>query len=227
MAAMSEVFNCDCMEFMRTLPDKFFDLAIVDPPYGQGQDGSKNHTRISRTGIQAASRIYKPYIGEDKHPPDSAYFTELERVSKNRIIWGANHFISHLPIPADSSCWIVWDKDNGECDFADCELAWTSFKTAVRKFRYRWNGMFQENMKNKEIRIHPNQKPVALYGWLLQKYAKEGDKIFDSHMGSGSSRVAAYKLGFDFWGCEMDTHYFTLQQKRFIDECVMTLNFNE
>jgi len=104
-------------------------------------------------------------------------------------------------------------------DFADCELAWTSFPTAVRKFKYRWHGMLQENMKNKEIRIHPNQKPVALYGWLLNNYANPGHKIGSPHMGSQSDRIAAYKLGFDFWGCDKDKHYFEAGNIRFRQEC--------
>lgn len=152
-----------------------------------------------------------------KNLPPEEYFKELIRVSKNQIIWGANHFISRIPI--DSHCWIVWDKDNGANDFADCELAWTSFQTAVRKFKYRWNGMLQENMKNKEVRIHPNQKPIALYGWLLNNYAKPGYKIGSPHMGSQSDRIAAYKLGFDFWGCDKDQHYFNTGNKRFREEC--------
>ena len=198
---ISEVFNMDCMEYMKTVPDKFFSLAIVDPPYGIGEDGESNH---SRGKLAKAKR----YIAKkwDSTPPEAEYFIELRRVSKNQIIWGANHFISKIPF--DSSCWIVWDKDNTG-DFADCELAYTSFHTAVRKFKYRWNGMLQENMKDKESRIHPTQKPVALYRWLLDNYAKQGDKIFDSHMGSQSSRIAAHQMGFDYWGCELDEdHYF-------------------
>ena len=147
----------DCMDGMRQFPDKYFDLAIIDTPYGIGEDGSKNHSR----GKLATAKNYKAYEGKDLESPSVEYWKELFRVSKNQIIWGANHFISKIPY--DSSCWIVWDKDNGNTDFADCELAWTSFKTAVRKFTYRWQGMLQGNMKNKEIRIHPCQKPVALY----------------------------------------------------------------
>ena len=135
------------------------------------------------------------------------------RISKNQIIWGANHFINKIPF--DSSCWIVWDKVNGDSDFADCELAWTSFKTAVRLFSYRWNGMLQGNMKNKETRIHPTQKPVALYKWLLTNYAKPGYKLFDSHSGSGSFRIAAYDMGFDLVSCELDADYCRDNEARF------------
>ena len=202
-------YNIDCMDYMATLPDKAFELAIVDPPYGIGEDGSKNHTRSKL----AKSKNYKSFYGMDTSAPDKEYFEELIRVSKKQIIWGANHFIDRMPY--GSSCWIVWNKDNGESDFADCELAWTSFKTAVRMFTWKWQGMLQQNMKNKEVRIHPTQKPVALYEWLLMNYAKDGDKILDTHLGSGSSRIAAHKLGFEFVGCELDKDYFEAQEKRF------------
>lgn len=210
---ISKIYNYDRMEFLSKFPDKFFDLVIDDPPYGIGEDGSKNN---SRNKI-AIAKSYVAYSGNDADPPPQEYFQELIRVSKNQIVWGANHFISRIPI--DSHCWIVWDKDNGASDFADCELAWTSFQTAVRKFKYRWNGMWQENMKHKEKRIHPNQKPVALYGWLLNNYAKLGYKIGSPHMGSQSDRIAAYKLGFDFWGCDIDEHYFKAGDERFRSEC--------
>ena len=164
---MNKVYLIDCMEFMRDVPDKHYSLAIVDPPYGIGEDGSKNHTR----GKLAAPRNYKGFYGGDTQAPSRAFFDELIRISTNQIIFGANHFISRIPY--DSPCWIVWDKDNSG-DFADCELAWTSFKSAVRKFQFRWNGMLQENMKDKELRIHPTQKPVALYKWLLTNYAEGG-----------------------------------------------------
>lgn len=201
--------NMDCMEAMKGFPDKYFDLAVVDTPYGIGEDGSKNHSR----GKIATSKNYKAFSGNDKEPPPPEYFTELRRVSKNQIIWGANHFISRLPF--DSPAWIVWDKDNGETDFADCELAWTSFNCAVRKFKFKWQGMLQQDMANKERRIHPTQKPIALYKWLLTNYAKPGDKILDTHLGSGSSRIAAYDMGFDFWGYELDADYFAAMEARF------------
>lgn len=195
------------MDYLPQFPDRYFELAIIDPPYGIGEDGSKNHTRTNL----AKSKDYKGYIGGDLSAPDKTYFDELIRISKNQIIWGANHFISKIPY--DSSCWIVWDKDNTG-DFADCELAWTSFNTAVRIFRFRWNGMLQEDMKHKEIRMHPNQKPVALYDWILSKYAKQGDKILDTHVGSASSLIACYKNGFDYVGFERDPYYYNLANKR-------------
>ena len=194
------IHNMDCMEFMAGIPDKYFELAIVDPPYGIGEDGKKNHSR----GTLAQSTKYTPK-NWDKEPPSAEYFKELMRVSQNQIIWGANHFISRIPF--DSPSWIVWDKQNGDNDFADCELAYTSFKTAVRKYEFRWAGMLQGNMKDKEKRYHPTQKPVALYEWLLQHYAKQGDKILDTHVGSASSFIACYNMGFDIWGCELDKDY--------------------
>ena len=205
---MNELYNMDCMEGMKQFPDKYFELAIVDPPYGIGEDGSKNHSR----SMLAVSKDYKSFYGKDLEAPPMEYFQELKRVSKNQIIWGANHFISKFPY--DSSCWIVWDKDNGNNDFADCELAYTSFKTAVRKFRYKWHGMLQENMKNKEMRIHPTQKPVALYKWLLKNYAKPGDKILDTHVGSASSLIACHDYGFEYIGFEIDPDYYKAAKER-------------
>lgn len=210
-------YNMDCMEGMKKFPDKYFDIAIVDPPYGIGESGGKNKSREKL----AASKEYKDYFGNDEKSPDKNYFEELKRVSKNQIIFGANHFISKNPI--DSHCWIVWDKENGETDFADCELAWTSFKSAVRIFRFRWQGMIQGNMKDKEIRIHPNQKPVALYDWILSKYANQGDKILDTHVGSASSLIACRKNGFDYVGFELDEYYYNLAKKR-LDEYSAQMN---
>jgi site-specific DNA-methyltransferase (adenine-specific) len=208
-------YNSDNMDVMRSYSDKYFDLAIVDPPYGIGEDGSKNHTR----GKLAISKDYKPYVGNDLNAPEAEYWNELRRISKNQIVWGANHFISKLPF--DSSCWIVWDKENGETDFADCELAWTSFNTAVRKFKWKWQGMLQQNMKNKQKRIHPNEKPIQLYEWCIRNYIKQGDKILDTHLGSGSIAIAIDKantldkMNLTFVGIELDTDYFRAAIKRF------------
>jgi site-specific DNA-methyltransferase (adenine-specific) len=196
------------MDLMREFPDKHFDLAIVDPPYGIGEDGSKNHTR-DNLGV---AKNYKAFAGNDKKSPTSAYFNELSRVSKNQIIFGANHFIDKMPWA--SSCWIVWDKLNGESDFADCELAWTSFKSSVRKFTFRWAGMLQGDMANKETRIHPTQKPVALYRWLLANCAKEGMKILDTHLGSGSHAIACHYAKMHLTACELDPDYYAAACER-------------
>jgi site-specific DNA-methyltransferase (adenine-specific) len=207
-SAKSVAFNEDCMIGMASFPDKYFDLAVVDPPYGisVGINGT--------VGINKAApcKQYKP-VEWDFESPKEDYFSELVRVSKNQIIWGANHFISRMPI--DSSCWLVWDKDNTG-NFADCELAWASFKTAVRKFEFRWNGMLQGDMKNKESRIHPTQKPVALYDWIYKNYLPQGGKVIDTHLGSGSNRIAAHKAGnIEFTAYEIDKDYFDAQEKRF------------
>jgi len=205
-----QITNEDNMKLMGRYEDNHFDLAIVDPPYGIDVT---NQSQGKGGGV--AKKIEYKKTDWDKYAPNTDYFQELIRVSKNQIIWGANHFISRIPF--DSSCWIVWDKDNGETDFADCELAWSSFKTAVRKFKWKWSGMLQQDMKNKEHRIHPTQKPVALYKWLLKNYAKEGDKILDTHLGSGSIAIACHDLGFDLTACELDTDYFNSAMKRLTD----------
>ncbi len=165
----------------------------------------------------AHNKCYKWYEGMDKATPDRSYFRELRRVAKNQIVFGANHMATK--INADSSCWIVWDKDNGGNNFADCELAYTSFHTAVRKFTFKWQGMLQGDMKRKEERIHPNQKPVALYKWLLRNYAKAGDSILDTHVGSGSSRIACHDMGYEFTGCELDPDYWAAQEERYRKHC--------
>jgi site-specific DNA-methyltransferase (adenine-specific) len=203
--------NCDCMELMKQYPDKHFDLAIVDPPYGIDMDGGK-------IGVDGTAKA-KEYIKKDwdKYAPKKNYFLELQRVSKNQIIWGANHFIENIH-NANSPCWIVWDKEKVDGFFADSELAWASFKTAVRNFKFQWHGMIQGDMKNKEHRIHPTQKPVKLYEWLLTNYAKQGDKILDTHLGSGSHAIACNNLGFELVACELDEDYFDASVKRFKSE---------
>ena len=195
------------MELMSRYEDNHFDLAIVDPPYGI-DIGNQSQGK----GGGVAKKIDYTVKDWDKSSPNLEYFKELKRVSKNQIIWGANHFINKIPF--GSPCWIVWDKVNGGTDFADCELAYTSFKTAVRKISWRWSGMLQQDMKNKEKRIHPTQKPVKLYEWLLMNYAKEGDKILDTHLGSGSIAIACHNLKFDLTACELDKEYFDSAMKR-------------
>jgi len=206
MPSNIQLFNMDCMEAMKQMPDKAFDLAIVDPPYGDSVV-SGGYMNNCATGV-AQVKQYNKAVWKQK-APSAEYFMELKRVSTEQVIWGANHFGFMSP----SSCWIVWDKLNTG-DYADCELAWTSFKTAVRKFSFMWNGMLQGNMKNKENRIHPTQKPEALYRWLLKNYAKPGQTILDTHLGSGSIAIACYDMGFDLTGYEIDTEYYTAAVKR-------------
>lgn len=186
----------DCMEFMKTVPDKYYELAIVDPPYGIGEDGGRFR---GRKGGGHRIHIKKEW---DNKTPDILYFNELSRISQNQIIWGAIYFTNYLQ---QSRGWIYWNKMMGG-DFSDGDLAWTSFDKPLKSFTFcnKYHGQ-----------IHPTQKPVALYKWLLTNYAKPHDKIFDSHVGSGSSRIACYDLGFDFEGCELDADYWQGQEDRF------------
>ncbi|WP_428067357.1 DNA methyltransferase [Chryseobacterium gambrini] len=206
------VTNEDNLFLMKRYPDKYFDLAIVDPIYGD-QVVRGSYMKNSSSNI-AKNNNYNNSIW-DQPKTNKEYFKELFRVSKNQIIWGGNYFIEEINI--NTSSFIVWDKDNGDNNFADCELAWTSFKTAVRKFKFKWQGMLQEDMKNKEIRIHPTQKPVALYSWILDRYAKAGDKIIDTHLGSGSIAIACHDYGFELTACELDEEYYKLTTKRIQD----------
>lgn len=205
----SIVTNEDCMDLMSRYPDKYFDLAIIDPPYGINADiknngkTSKNHEKNSKAKIN----IYKKTNWDNEIPKDE-YFNELKRVSKNQIIWGANYFglIGGM---------IFWDKCVTMPTYSDGELAYCSLINSIKSVKIAWHGMIQHDMKNKEIRIHPTQKPIQLYKWILQNYAKQGDKILDTHLGSGSNRIACYDLGFDFTACELDKDYFEAQEKRF------------
>ena len=201
------------MEGMKQYPDKYFDLAIVDPPYGGVTQGGYMTNQMGG-GVAKNRNDYHLSIWQcDK--PNKDYFQELQRVSKNQIIWGGNYYSSLL---SDSQCWIVWDKEKPEgVSFADVELAWTSFNLASRMFRFAWNGMIQGDMKHKETKIHPTQKPVALYKWLLTKYAKPGDIILDTHVGSASSLIACEELGFDYVGFEIDPEYYQNATQRIND----------
>jgi site-specific DNA-methyltransferase (adenine-specific) len=198
-----KITNEDNMLLMACYPDNYFDLAIVDPPYGIGESKSNFESR----GVSSAKwKRGKPKIYEkkdwDNEAPNIEYWNELMRVSKNQIVWGANHFISKIPY--DSSCWLVWDKDTSG-DYADCEIAWTSFKTTIRRVKLTWSGFRKCEVVD---RFHPTQKPVALYKWILDKYAKQGDKILDTHLGSGSIAIACHDYGFDLTACELDKEYF-------------------
>ena len=193
MVFINVAYNMDCMEAMRKMPDKCFDLAVVDPPYG--------------ISITDSGRLRKYNANEkrwDDSAPSEEYFRELLRVSKNQIIWGGNYF--NLP-PCRG--FVIWDKQQPEdISFASCEFAWGSFDVSARTFYY-------SALRSKESRIHPTQKPIALYAWIFQHYAKPGDKILDTHLGSGSSRIAAYDAGLDFVGYEIDKDYFDKQEERF------------
>ena len=191
----TKAYNIDCMEYMATLPDKAFQLAIVDPPYGIG---------ISSNPVRQKHNKKK----WDDEIPRKEYFDELFRVSSNQIVWGGNYFINHLH---NTQNFIIWDKKQPfNFSLAMCELAWCSKQMPAKIFKY--------SVLKEQGKIHPTQKPVALYEWLLINYAKDGDKILDTHLGSGSSRIAAHKLGFEFVGCELDKDYFEAQEKRFKTE---------
>lgn len=205
--------NIDCMEGMKDMPDNYADLAICDPPYGIDYKWSGNGT----IGKANKAPLKQYHIFNDEKPPNKRYFDELIRISKNQIICGGQHFTDKL---YTSPAWIIWDKEmtgGPGIGFTGMELAWTSFKHGLRKFRYRWNGMLQENMSNKETRIHPTQKPIALYRWLLENYAKPGDLILDTHVGSASSLIACEALGFDYVGYEIDKDYYQAAKKRLED----------
>lgn len=189
------LYNCDCMEYMKNIPDKYFDLAIIDPPYGIGI----NNNIGRRSGDKKSS--YKK-INWDNHVPPQKYFDELFRISKNQIIWGGNYF--NLP---PTKCFIVWRKPqiSEDVSFSMVEYAWTSFNETAKE----WIGM-----SNEKERFHPTQKPVKLYAWLLNRYAKQGDKILDTHFGSCSIGIACYNLGYALDACEIDEEYFNLACKR-------------
>lgn len=194
----SEVFQMDCIEGMKRFPDKYFDLAVVDPPYGIGMDGGN-------VGYKGFNNFIKK--NWDKHTPPTEYFFELWRVSKNRIIWGGNYF--ELP---SSRCWLIWDKGEGFYNrtYAEAELAWTSFDANTQKVKR--DPLAKGDYKGK---IHPCQKPIFLYDYIFEKFAKKGQLILDTHLGSGSSRIAAYKAGLNFTAFEIDQDYFDAQEKRF------------
>ena len=241
MNPVTEVYHIDCVQYMQTLPDKYFDLAIVDPPYGGGShaDAGGQFERLQTNkelGVhfngrgrsaryQKFIKVHRESCGGGNHKkyhtgnnlrewdnaPPQAYFDELFRVSKNQIIWGGNYF--GLP---PTRCFLVWRKLTISENFsmAMCEYAWTSFNDNAKYIEIVPQG------NKKYERFHPTQKPVKLYHWILQNYAKQGDKIFDSHLGSGSSRIAAYRLGYDFYAAEIDKQYFEAQEARFRSECL-------
>jgi site-specific DNA-methyltransferase (adenine-specific) len=220
---LNKLYNMDCMEGMKLFPDKYFELAIVDPEYGRKEHGGKNRSKFVKQ--KNGSRVYvngNKYIKKDwdNEPAGEEYFQELFRVSKNQIIWGENYYLKNFG-PGR----IIWDKCNEGSDQSDCEIAYNSLTDRVDLVRYMWRGMMQgkniteghiqqgDKSKN-EVRIHPTQKPVILYAWMLNKYAHKGDKILDTHVGSASSLIACHNYGFEYVGFEIDKDYFDLGAKR-------------
>ena len=199
---LNKCYLGDCLDIMRDMPDKCIDLVLTDPPYGIGITGKVGGDRICKV---------KEYISfDDSNVPDKIYFDELRRISKNQIIFGGNYFADMLP---PSPCWLVWDKDNTG-NFADCELCWTSFPTAVRKYKWRWNGLLQEDMAHKIKRVHPTEKPYPLLEEIILDYSKEGDIIFDGFAGSFSVAHACINTGRKFICVEKDEEYYKMGVER-------------
>jgi site-specific DNA-methyltransferase (adenine-specific) len=205
---LNEVFNEDCVEAMKAIPDNYFQLAICDPPYGIGESKNKRENTRTDKWNNPTQKIHTLKDWDLKTPPQE-YFDELFRVSNDQIIWGGNYFIDKIKYP--SMGWVFWDKKNGNSDFSDGELAYTSFNKGLRKFEWLWNG-FQKQRPEK--RIHPTQKPVQLYKWLLQNYAKPDMKILDTHLGSASSILAMIDFGCDWMAFETDKEYYDNAIKR-------------
>lgn len=198
--------NEDCMDLMKRYPDNYFDLAITDPPYGLDLANMNMGAGKSKKCSKIKNRKWKPK-NWDQNTPTKEYFDELFRVSKNQMIWGGNYF--DLP---PCKFYIIWDKKIPEgLSFADCEMCWTSFDKAPRIFRY-------SAYKDKKEKQHPTQKPIKLYEWLLTHYAKEGNKILDTHLGSGSIAIACNRLKYELTACELDTEYFEASVKRYKEQ---------
>ena len=224
-----DCYCIDCMAGMAEFPDRFFDLAVVDPPYFSGPERRGYYgSKVSKTGVK---RHDYP-ISQAWEIPGRAYFEELRRVAKHYIVWGCNYF-NYDFAPGR----IVWDKCNQNTCFSDCELAATDLFSSVRLVRYMWNGMMQGksiteghimqgDKRRNEVRIHPTQKPVTLYDWIFQHYAEPGQKILDTHLGSGSSRIAAYEAGLDFTGFEIDPFYFSAEEELFSEYIRQTSLFH-
>lgn len=209
---MTRAFNMDCKIAMKEFDDKFFDLGVLDPPFGI-DDMLKNSNGRHRNKITT----YR-----NKSIPCEEYFREVERVCRQTIIWGCQYYLQFM---SPGGSFVVWDKlkDPDTCNMSSCDIAWNSKKQRIRTFKGVWNGALKID---NEQTIHPHQKPVALYKWTLNHYAKPGYKILDTHLGSGSSRIAAHDMGFDFWGYELDKDYFEAQEKRFAQHISQLKIFN-
>lgn len=219
MLELNKLYNMDCVEGMAHFPDKYFDLAIVDPPYGINADSKNSIHKMQSKNSKSLSKKYGNQVW-DKNTPNRVYFMELIRVSRNQIIWGANYYglVGGM---------IYWHKNVTMPTYSDGELAYCSLINSVRFFEYTWHGMLQADMKNKEYRIHPTQKPVALYKWLLKNYAKPGDKILDTHGGSCSSVIACIDGGFDWIAFELDKDYYKSALDRINKHIKQTDLFND
>lgn len=225
---LNHCYNMDCLPAMELFPDNYFDLAVVDPPYFSGPERRGFYgSKVSKIGVH---RDY--HVSPAWSKPEPEYFRELLRVCRRYIVWGCNYFDYQFATGR-----IVWDKCNGNSSFSDCEIAATNLFSSVRMFRYMWSGMMQGksitegdtmqgNKSLNEKRIHPTQKPVALYDWIFKNYAEPGQKILDTHLGSGSSRIAAYEAGLGFIGFEIDPFYFQLEEERFSEYTSQTSLFH-
>ena len=214
MLPINEIVCSDCLEAMREWPDDCVDLVLTDPPYGIGESRAKNRSR----GKWVKPKDYGDYVW-DKNKVSDNCIIQTCRVGKNQIVFGGNYYGKLL---GDTSCYIIWDKDNGKSDFADCELAWTSFKTATRLVKWKWQGMLQEGGNPRDYRQHPTQKPLGVMKWILEKYSKPTDLILDPFCGSGTTCVAAKMLGRDYIGIDISEEYCQIARDRLkaVDTCV-------
>ena len=210
------ITNEDNMSLMARYPDKYFDLAIVDPPYGINIVDEFKKTVKSKSSMFNMSKGIKGDGEWDKCIPDESYFDELKRVSKNQIIWGGNYFIEYLN---SSRCFLIWDKMNGTNPMADAEMAWTSFDKSIRMFK------MHHFSAGYETKIHPTQKPTKLYEWILKNYAKLNDKILDTHLGSGSIAIACHRSKHELTACELDKEYYDSAIERILKETDQGLLF--
>lgn len=203
---VNKIIQGDCLDVMREFEDNSIDTIITDPPYGIGayKKGTMGSGVLAKQSTFAATDW-------DNEIPSKEYFDEMFRISKNQIIFGGNYFVEYLK---NSSCWLIWDKDNGNNNFADCELIWTSFTTAVRKIKYRWQGMLQADMRQKEFKYHPTQKPLGVMRWIIENYTEEGQRILDPFCGSGSTCIAAKQLKRDYIGIDLRQEYCDIAEIR-------------